>query len=236
MSEENKVPAGSNNAGNVIAWMEKINQMIEKYGIKSILLTLMVLFLVIIVGYYAFNPEAMVKQVQKVIEKQSIEEVDRRIKADPEIRNELINLRESMKADRAFVLETHNGGSNLTGLNFLYVDLTYDEPIVGLEKRTKEYLNLRTSSYPMMSFIYDNDFWFGSVEEIKDIDPEIYYRLTKAGVKHLGMMMMYGVSKPSGCLGVAFYSNEVPDTVTVMKHMRLSANSIGRLLDARENM
>lgn len=48
--EENKIPEGSNNAGNTIGWLEKILNLKERYGIKNIISSFLILFIAIIVG------------------------------------------------------------------------------------------------------------------------------------------------------------------------------------------
>lgn len=47
---ENKIPEASNNAGNTIGWLEKILSLKERYGVKNIISSLLILFIAIIVG------------------------------------------------------------------------------------------------------------------------------------------------------------------------------------------
>ena len=123
-----ETPAGSNNAGNVIGWLEKISGIMRKFGLRDIFLSIMVLFLVIVVGHIAFNPESFLEKIEQIQERQHTELIKRRIEVTPKIRSSLISLRHDTGADRAFILEAHNGGTNLTNLPFLYADLSYAEP------------------------------------------------------------------------------------------------------------
>lgn len=207
---ENQIPQGSNNAGNVLGWLEKLSGLIQKSGLHNLFLTIMMLFLVIIVGYCAFNPGSMIKKIEEVQSKQHTEAVMKRLKSEPRIRENLVNLKMETGADRVFILETHNGGSNLAGLPFLYVDLTYAEPQRLLTWMESEYRNVRLSRYPWATKMYQDTFWYGPIDDIMAIDPELYYRLQKEDVKYMGMMIMYGVYNPSGAIGIV-YTSETKD-------------------------
>ena len=132
-------PEGSNNAGNVVSWVEKLGGFINRQGLKNTFLTVMVLFLCIVVGYYAFNPTAIIDRVNVKQEIAHNEAVAKRKNADQIIRSAIVDMRNNLGAHRAFVFETHNGGNNMAGLPFLYVDMTYDEPVAGMKKLQDEY-------------------------------------------------------------------------------------------------
>ena len=130
MSEfENQVKnQGEHQVDTALNWIERIGGMIKKSGLQNIVLTLMVLFLTVVVGYVAFNPESIFDKFNEIKEKQHTEAVAKRLNNEPKIREAVINLRSELDADRVYILETHNGGENLSSLPFLYVDLTYAEP------------------------------------------------------------------------------------------------------------
>jgi len=45
-----ETPQGSNNAGNVVGWIERIVQIVKKYGIQQIFMSFLVLFMAIMIG------------------------------------------------------------------------------------------------------------------------------------------------------------------------------------------
>lgn len=227
-----EVPQGSNNAGNVLNWMEKVAAFLTKYGIKNLFVSIMILFMTIIVGYYAFNPGVIVDKINQVQIDKHNNAVKARLEADPQIRTYLVSLRNEIGADRVYVLETHNGGSNLANLPFLYVDLTYAEPNTSLSWLEEEYKNLRLSRYPWANEIYVNGYWFGPIEDIRDVDPELYYRLQKENVKYMGMMMMYGKdAMPSGTLGLVFSGdNNCPTRTQALQALQKYTTMIAVLL------
>ena len=71
-----ETPQGSNNAGNVITWIEKLSSIIKKIGLQNILITIVMLFVVIVVGQVAFNPEGIVKRIETV-QKERHEELEK---------------------------------------------------------------------------------------------------------------------------------------------------------------
>ena len=198
--EEKKIP----DVNNTITWFEKISAFIKKTGLKDIILTSMVLFIFIIVGYVAVNPSGAIERVEKVMEEKHTESVMRRLNNEPKIRENLIELKNELNADRVYVLETHNGGTNLAGLPFLYVDLTYAEPRTSLSWLENEYKNVRLSRYPWASALYENNFWGAPVEDLESLDPELYHRLKSEDVEYMAAIMMYGTYNPSGVIGVVY--------------------------------
>lgn len=187
-----------------LTWLEKISAFIKKTGLKDTILTIMVLFIFIIVGYVAINPSGAVERFERVLEEKHTESVMKRLNNEPKIRENLIELKNELNADRVYVLETHNGGSNLAGLPFLYVDLTYAEPRTSLSWLENEYKNVRLSRYPWASAVYENTFWGAPIEDLESLDPELYFRLRSENVEYMAAIMMYGSNNPSGVLGVVY--------------------------------
>lgn len=217
----------------VITLMERVRGFIDKYGLKGTFTTLLTVFIAACVGYYAFNPGVILEQAQQIQIERHNEAVKARLDADPKIRSYLLEMKVELDADRTFILETHNGGTNLTNLPFLYVDLTYAEPRSNFSWLEREYTNLRLSRYPWANYIFNHGFWFGSISDIEEIDSELNQRLSKEGVSYMGMVMMYGEdSMPSGTLGVVYENDgDRPNDVEVLKIMQKYSNIISQLLE-----
>lgn len=157
--------------------------------------------------------------------------IEKRRQIDPLIKADLIDLRGEVNASRAFLFEAHNGGNNLNGLPFLYVDMTYDEPRHDLVRIQDEYKNISQSRFDFMNKIYQNSFWFGSIEEIKAEDLELYYRLQKSNIHYIGFIMIYTDGLPTGSLGIAFDSDNVPEYNEINKALHKYGNLIASLLN-----
>ena len=212
--EEKKIP----DVNSTISWLERLSGFIKKTGLKDIIVTIMVFFVVLVVGYVAFNPSGTVERFERAINEKHTESVMKRLNNEPKIRENLINLKNELNADRVYVLETHNGGSNLAGLPFLYVDLTYAEPRNALSWLENEYKNVRLSRYPWASALYENNFWAAPVEDLESFDPELYYRLKNENVDYMAAIMMYGTYNPSGVIGVVYTNKDsIPDKAQIRR-------------------
>ena len=213
----------------VITLMERVRGFIGKYGLKGTFTTLLTVFIAACVGYYVFNPGVILEQAQQIQIERHNEAIKARLNADPKIRSYLLEMKDELDADRAYILETHNGGTNLANLPFLYVDLTYAEPRSSLSWLEMEYNNLRLSRCPWANYV----FWFGPISDIEEIDSELNQRLSKEGVSYMGMVMMYGEdSMPSGTLGVVYEDDgDRPNDAEVLKIMQKYSNIISNLLE-----
>ena len=196
------------NAEKAMNIFERLNHYIEKHGIKNTIITAMVTFLVGFLVYCFINPKPIMERIDKIRAENVAKQVEERIKVDPAIRADLITLRETLNADRAFIFEMHNGNTNISGLHFIYVDMTYDEPTKDYEKVMMEYLNMRTSNYPWIGEICKRHYWFGKIADFEEWDPEIYFRLMKEGIKYVGLIMIDDNSAPNGILGISYYTDE----------------------------
>lgn len=203
---ENKEKIENVNA--TLSWVERLFGFIKKAGIQNILLTLMMVFLVSVVGQFVFNPEGLIRRYEKIVNEQHTESVLKRLNNEPEIRKNLAELKAELNADRTYILETHNGGSNLAGLPFLYVDLTYAEPKNAYSWMENEYRNVRLSRYPWATELYQKTFYAEPIEYLEALDPELYYRLKNEDVVYMAAIMMYGTYNPSGVVGVVYTSRD----------------------------
>lgn len=217
----------------VITIMERVKGFIDKHGLKGTFTTLLTVFVAACVGYCVFNPVVVFERVQQIQIERHNEAVKARLSVDPKIRNYLMEMKAELGADRTYILETHNGGTNLANLPFLYVDLTYAEPRNNLSWLEMEYNNLRLSRYPWADYVYNHGFWFGPISDTKEIDSELHQRLSKEGVSYMGMVMMYGEdSMPSGTLGVVYeHDCDRPSDVEVLRIMQKYSNIISKLLE-----
>lgn len=226
-----EIPQGSNNAGNVITWLEKLFNLIKKAGIQNIILSLMMLFVVIVVGQVAFNPESFIKRIETIQQEQHQKSINKRLEVTPKIRETMFELRDEIQADRVFVLEAHNGGQNLSNLPFLYVDLTYSEPKSTASWLMDEYINVRLSRYPCASLLFEETSFIMMIDEIKNVDPELYYRLEKDGVQCLCMMMLYMDKNPIGAIGATYTTVEkIPSKQIIKKSLLRHGVTITELI------
>ena len=220
----------------LIGLMERIKRFINKEGLKGTFTSLLTLFIAVVIGYFVLNPGTFFESFEKFNTEKHEEAIKARIEADPQIRENLAHMRTELMADRTYVLEAHNGGSNLSNLPFLYTDLTYMVPRGSFGELETEYKNFRLSRFPWASYVVENSFWFGPIEDTFDNDPELYYKLQKEGVTHMGMMLLHGNNGlPSGCLGVVYTEGQtIPSELNVMRIMQKYNGIIAPLLNSEQ--
>ena len=112
----------------LVGLMERIKRFINREGLKGTFTSLLTLFIAGTIGFFIFNPGVFFEKFQEYSMEKHEEGIKQRLEADPQIRGLLALFRTDVNADRAYILEAHNGGSNLSNLPFLYADLTYMDP------------------------------------------------------------------------------------------------------------
>lgn len=232
MSVINETPqAEVQDSGKVIGWLDKLLALEQRYGVAKILVGIVMLFFMITLTTVAFNPTIIVNAIEKVQQKAHNEGMQKRLAADPIIRSNLAELRLALSASRTFVLETHNGGTNLTNLPFLYIDMTYEDSEPGTLPLETDYKNFRLSRYPFSSELYSCHFWFGSVEQMETIDKELSYRMYTDGTKYMGLMVLYGAYNPCGVLGVIYSDENHPNAEVINVELQKHGARIAALLN-----
>lgn len=216
---------------NTLNWIERVGEMLKKHGLQNILLTIMVLFLTIVVGRVAIEPEILFNKMEEIKQKNHTESVLKRINNEPQIREAVINLRSELDADRVYILETHNGGENLSSLPFLYVDLTYAEPRNQASWMEDEYKNVRLSRYPWATEVFKSTYWSDDIENLDELDPELYLRLKSEGAKFMAVMMLYGTYNPCGVVGVVYTDDDHPSDEQIKRVLMRYATSLSTLLN-----
>lgn len=222
---------GEHQVNTALGWIEKIGEMIKKSGLQNIVLTLMVLFLTVVVGHVAFNPESIFEKMDEIKQEKHTESVLKRLNNEPKIREAVINLRSELDADRVYILETHNGGENLASLPFLYVDLTYSEPRAQTAWMEDEYKNVRLSRYPWASEVYKSTYWSDDIDNLIELDPELYHRLKSEGAKFMAVMMLYGTYNPCGVVGVVYTDGEHPSDDEIKRVLMRYGSTLSTLLN-----
>lgn len=185
----------------------KLPETIQKYGVQNIVITLILSCILGLIMYLFIHPDAVIEKFNEIENQIQTEDYEKRMEIDPQVRNYLNEFRADVYADRVVVWETHNGGSNLNGLKFIYVDMTYDIFGSHVPGVAKEYTNMRTSTNQWIQFVVKKGMWYGDIDTVKDIDLAFYYRLKQAGVKRVSAFVMEGPDRPSGILSACYYED-----------------------------
>ena len=177
--------------GEQMTFVEKTIRMIDKYGmwkvIRAILLILLFLFGMYYVQVAATRTgsmEANEQQTEKSIAEHS-EQMEVRKEIKPVVDNVLMKVLQSTNADRAFILELHNGSSNTAGLPFVHCTMTYEVNRDSIENVDEDYQNLSLSRFNFPSYLHKNKYWMGTIEDFKKVDNKMATRMQTNGASYM---------------------------------------------------
>lgn len=209
----------------------KVMDLIAKHGIgKMIIGTLFFVFFSWMV-YLATNPGVIFERYNQYIAEKHNASIDYRMETAPIIRSQLNQLVLETDAERAYILEFHNGKSNPSGLQWQFGDLTFIND--GTDDISDEIQNVSLSRYNFANIVYERGYWIGGIEELISLDERFYNRMRLNGGKYFVFQMMYGANmREIGILGISFLDK--PENITADALVRIVhkyGSSISPLLD-----
>lgn len=127
------------------------------------------------------NPGFVIKGVTDIIDSINDDKKEFRQENDPLIRSALHDAVWQLDAVRSSVLEFHNGKENPSGLGFYYADMNYEIVKNADFYVSEQYQNINLSLLNLPEYLYDNGYWYGTVEELQQIDPKLASMIKKNG-------------------------------------------------------
>lgn len=178
------------------------------------------------------NYEKAIDNREKEAEEKHNELIKERFKIGPLIANELKNLLIKLEADRAAILEMHNGTNNLAGLPCIYGDMVYEEISPNVGYATDEFKNFNLAKLPFVSLHYSEGTWIGSVDEIEKEDPYFAAKLRVVNVNYGSFVILEGANGPLGILSLFFKDKTAHPTKTkIIAELNHSSQILTALLD-----
>ena len=230
MSEEVKKQE-TNISNETLGGFGKIMELGKKYGFGRMIFGAMFFVFFSWMLYLASNPSVIFEKYNQYVTEKHNASIDYRLKTAPIIRSELNQLALETEAERAYILEFHNGKSNPSGLQWQYGDLTFIND--GTDDISDEMQNVSLSRYNFANVIYERGYWAGSIDELTSLDERFYNRMRVNGGKYFVFQMMYGANlREIGVLGISFL--EIPEEMSTDALIRIVhkySSSISPLLD-----
>ncbi len=213
-----------------IGFLQRLIALQNKYGFFSIIKGLFILLLSGYVVFFALNPTYLLDKIENVKTEQHEDAIAKRIKSDTEIRLILERLLNKSEAGRSWLIEFHNGNSNLgSGLPFLFGSMrleTTKDGILGVEE---EYSDFSLSRYPLLAKVLEDGFFYGSIEDIKPLDQKLYFKMKSNNVTEVALLAIYKGTAPLGIVGLT-YCNTPMDAQRVGMLIRKAGVQIATLL------
>lgn len=175
--------------------------------------------------------EALDKRKEEAEQKHN-ELVKERFKVGPHVSNELKNLLINLDADRAAILEMHNGTNNISGLPFVYGDMVYEEISPNVNYASDEFKNFNLAKLPFVSLHYDDKTWIGSVDDIEQEDPYLAAKLRVVEVNYGAFVILEGINGPLGFLTLFFKDEKKhPSKAKIIAELNHSSQILSTLLN-----
>ena len=227
----------------VISLLEPIAKLFDKYGILK---ALGYLFIVLFIGITLYSGYAVItlderidKGITKVLNERKDSETE---KHDKGVEKRMANIDEINRtlreclyitgADRACVLEMHNGTNNTAGLPFIYCEMTYEQVRDGVMPVGDEYAKLNLTRYSFPYYLQNRSYYSGSIKEAMTIDNKIATKMSHDGTEYILVYELNSNGKTIGYLAMTWNDeNSVSLTPDNIAKVTMMASAMGKLLD-----
>lgn len=200
MRENNNIQDTSTALG----WFEKVLDLADKYRIRTVLKSVFIILLIAGTVGFIKNPTWIFEKYQDWQDKQHIEKLAHRLEHNEKLHIMTEKLMYKVNADRVLLLELHNGNTGLGGFPFAKCSATYEALNDGIVPVAHQYQDLNLSLMPFASKLFDEGYWCGDTQDLKDIDKALCYRMLGNDTSHFAGILIQGVDKPLAFLFVKF--------------------------------
>ena len=157
----------------------------------------------------------------------------------PKIQKNLDAILYTLNADRAYLIEFHNGKKNTTGLPFRYMDVSYE--VTNEESKATKigmyYQNIPTTLYKFPYYLQEHKYYIGTIDDFGRVDADLAKQMSANFAKYFAVIALNSDGTPVGYLGISWCDTEsVPDINTIKNKLYLYDKTFSQLLDLRIQM
>ena len=176
--------------------------------------------------------EEAITRKEEAVKKHHADMVMKRFEIGPLVSNELKSLLINLDADRAAILEMHNGTNNASGLPFIYGDMAYEEISPKVGYASDDFKNFNLAKLPFVSLHYNEKTWIGAVDDIEKDDPYFAAKLRRVEVNYGAFVILEGINGPIGFLTLFFKdAKNHPTKAKIIAELNHSSQILSTLLD-----
>ena len=158
----------------------------------------------------------------------SIKRLDNSALIDSELKSLLIKL----DADRAAIVELHNGTNNASGFPFIYGDMAYEQVSKNVNFAQDEFKNFNLAKLPFVALNYKKGTWIGSTDEVEKQDRYFAAKLRVVEANFGAFVVLEGINGPLGFLTLHYKDTTVhPPKAEIIAALNHSVQIISTLLD-----
>ena len=185
-----------------LGFIDRTLAIVEKYRMLTIFKAIIVLVLISLTIGLINHPTWLFDWKNK----QHIITLTHRLQHNEKLHILTEKLLYKVNADRVLLLELHNGNTGLGGFPFAKCSATYEALNDGVIPVAGEYQDLNLSLMPFATELFNNGYWCGNTEDLKDVDKALCYRMLGNDTAHFAGIVINGIDKPIAFLFVKFSS------------------------------
>lgn len=213
-----------------IGFLERILEMVKKYSFFDFIKSFILILLTALVIGFISNPEWIFIKYKEWTDREHAERIELRMKNNEKLHILSEKLMYKVEAKRVLVLELHNGLENNVGLPFSKCSATYEALNDGVAPVAEQYQNVNLSLMPFAFKLFEKGYWCGDVDDLKNIDRGLYYKMKSNNTEHFAACVIEGVDKPLAFIFVSFDAVN-HDCVDVRENVRHIALETALLLE-----
>lgn len=193
-------------------------------------------------GFFAYkvtsDEDAMHKAALRLATAEKEENI-RDFVITPKIQKNLDAILYTLNADRAYLIEFHNGKKNTTGLPFRYMDVSYE--VTNQESKATKigmyYQNVPTTLYKFPYYLQEHKYYIGTIDDFGRVDTDLAKQMSVNFAKYFAVIALNSDGTPVGYLGISWCDIEsVPDINIIKNKLYLYDKTFSQLLDLRIQM
>lgn len=187
-----------------LGFLDKALGMVERYKMVTVFKAIFIILLTSATIAFVNHPTWIFEKYQEWQEKEHTEKLAHRLQHNEKLHILAEKLLYKVNADRVLLLELHNGNTGLGGFPFAKCSATYEALQDGVVPVAHQYQELNLSLMPFASKLFDEGYWCGDTQDLKEIDKALCYRMLGNDTSHFAGVLIQGVEKPLAFLFVKF--------------------------------
>lgn len=194
-----------------LTWLEKLLNLYKKYGMFSILKSLLILILLSITLRICYNPTFIFEKYTEYITQKHNKELYKRAEYDQQVKNLLPIYLYKYHADRVWIIQYHNGI-----MDWQHGTMRFELCGPEIKSIKNQYNNFNLTWINLPYYLRENEFFIGDLNQLNSIDPTLVTQFDKNNVKYVACTIIRDQSEyPIGVFGISW--KDIPQNIDSLK-------------------
>lgn len=221
----------------IVAGIDRLIRIIKKHGIWRVIEAIIILSAALYLIHNVSNIPEIISDVFNNNKEKELVAHDAAIRTRRAIRPEIDEILHgalmSLNADRVFIMELHNGTNSMSGLPFIYGEMTYEDAKTGISHIDEDYVSINLSRFEFPIYLKNNRLFYGTIEELSAIDEKLAMRMKSNEATYIAIVSLHGVTNELGYFGVTYCNGNKPADKEIMREqLTICSQKLSILLDS----